>query len=314
MKKGVTLIIASFIWLYTTAQSVSMFDGNPQWVYVHHYLLADAGYYEMGTNKAVHSFYKYYVEGSDVINNKTYHRLYADYVDNLVIDIEDDQYKKLEPEFSDSSYTHKFVCHLREENGCVYGIKSEMDYLSVFNPYTITDGDEVVLYDFNNWHIGYEQPIYHNWTEKLGMTWKINDIAERVMMDNSVRTVLNINDIEHIEGVGPLEVSFVYNPISNPLTSGYTGDYYLNVFVQNDNIVYRAPLPDEAKDKEGSQYGVYREDPFLTEDNQSSGIEEITTNTTNCRTDNAIYDLMGRRLNGVPAKGIYIQNGKKYVR
>ena len=295
-------------------QSVSMFDGNPQWVYVHHYLLADAGYYEMGTNKTVYSFYKYYVEGADVINNKTYHRLYADYVDNLVIDIEDDQYKKLEPEFSDSSYTHKFVCHLREENGCVYGIKSEMDYLSVFNPYTITDGDEVVLYDFNNWHIGYEQPIYHNWTEKLGMTWKINDIAERVMMDNSVRTVLNINDIEHIEGVGPLEVSFVYNPISNPLTSGYTGDYYLNVFVQNDNIVYRAPLPDEATDKEGSQYGVYREDPFLTEDNQSSGIEEITTNTTNSRTDNALYDLMGRRLNGVPAKGIYIQNGKKYVR
>ena len=53
---------------------------------------------------------------------------------------------------------------------------------------------------------------------------------------------------------------------------------------------------------------------FLAEDDKPSGIEDITTNTTNSRTDNAIYDLMGRRLNGVPAKGIYIQNGKKYVR
>jgi hypothetical protein len=28
---------------------------------------------------------------------------------------------------------------------------------------------------------------------------------------------------------------------------------------------------------------------------------------------NTIYDLQGRRLNGVPTKGIYIRNGKKYI-
>ena len=53
---------------------------------------------------------------------------------------------------------------------------------------------------------------------------------------------------------------------------------------------------------------------FLAEDDKPSAIEGIITNITDRRTDNAIYDLMGRRLNGVPAKGIYIQNGKKYVR
>ncbi|MBQ2001680.1 MAG: hypothetical protein II240_00070, partial [Bacteroidaceae bacterium] len=45
-----------------------------------------------------------------------------------------------------------------------------------------------------------------------------------------------------------------------------------------------------------------------------TGIEGVSEEITDRRTDNAIYDLMGRRLNGVPAKGIYIQNGKKYVR
>ena len=45
-----------------------------------------------------------------------------------------------------------------------------------------------------------------------------------------------------------------------------------------------------------------------------TGIEGVSEEITDRRTDNAIYDLMGRRLNGVPVKGIYIQNGKKYVR
>ena len=45
-----------------------------------------------------------------------------------------------------------------------------------------------------------------------------------------------------------------------------------------------------------------------------TSIEKVEDNSDGVRTDNAIYDLMGRRLNGVPAKGFYIQNGKKYVR
>ena len=89
---------------------------------------------------------------------------------------------------------------------------------------------------------------------------------------------------------------------------------YLNTYSENGKVVYTAPEYTGDPEKKHLSEDTYREDPFLTEDNQSSGIEEITTNTTNCRTDNAIYDLMGRRLNGVPAKGIYIQNGKKYVR
>ena len=40
-------------------------------------------------------------------------------------------------------------------------------------------------------------------------------------------------------------------------------------------------------------------------------IKEITTDFNS---NNPIHDLQGRRLNGIPQKGIYIRNGRKYVR
>ena len=45
-----------------------------------------------------------------------------------------------------------------------------------------------------------------------------------------------------------------------------------------------------------------------------SGIEEVETEaSSNNPADSAIYDLTGRRLNGKPERGIYIQGGKKYI-
>ena len=45
-----------------------------------------------------------------------------------------------------------------------------------------------------------------------------------------------------------------------------------------------------------------------------SGIEEVETDgSSNKSADSAIYDLTGRRLNGKPERGIYIQGGKKYI-
>lgn len=45
-----------------------------------------------------------------------------------------------------------------------------------------------------------------------------------------------------------------------------------------------------------------------------SGIEDVRTDGTSSNpADSAIYDLTGRRLNGKPERGIYIQGGKKYI-
>ena len=45
---------------------------------------------------------------------------------------------------------------------------------------------------------------------------------------------------------------------------------------------------------------------------QTTGIETITNNKVEFR--HTIYDLSGRRLEHAPQKGIYIRQGKKYVR
>ena len=47
-------------------------------------------------------------------------------------------------------------------------------------------------------------------------------------------------------------------------------------------------------------------------DEHETGIEEVKTENGGLKTD--IYDLQGRRLGTLPAKGIYIQGGKKILR
>jgi hypothetical protein len=41
---------------------------------------------------------------------------------------------------------------------------------------------------------------------------------------------------------------------------------------------------------------------------------DAITTITNDKVDNRIFDLQGRELKSVPENGIYIQNGKKYVK
>jgi beta-fructofuranosidase len=46
---------------------------------------------------------------------------------------------------------------------------------------------------------------------------------------------------------------------------------------------------------------------------QGTGIHEALMLNSEVIQNNKVYDLQGRRLNGVPQKGLYIMNGKKYV-
>ena len=43
----------------------------------------------------------------------------------------------------------------------------------------------------------------------------------------------------------------------------------------------------------------------------TDGIEYVSTPSA---ADDALYDLQGRKLNSVPQHGVYIKNGKKYVK
>lgn len=50
---------------------------------------------------------------------------------------------------------------------------------------------------------------------------------------------------------------------------------------------------------------------FVEEGDEMTGIADIEENTAN---GDVIYDLQGRRLNSQPARGLYIQNGKKIIK
>lgn len=52
------------------------------------------------------------------------------------------------------------------------------------------------------------------------------------------------------------------------------------------------------------------ENGVVTQERDVTGISTIATDNA----DNRIFDLQGHELNGVPESGIYIQNGKKYVK
>ena len=44
-----------------------------------------------------------------------------------------------------------------------------------------------------------------------------------------------------------------------------------------------------------------------------AGMNSTVTGYSNVSSDTPLYDLSGRRVQGTPKKGVYIQDGKKYV-
>ncbi|MBR5639030.1 MAG: hypothetical protein IKW83_04625 [Muribaculaceae bacterium] len=59
------------------------------------------------------------------------------------------------------------------------------------------------------------------------------------------------------------------------------------------------------------EYTLYNVDGVITDEVPQTAISTISTDTN---VDNRIFDLQGRELQSVPEHGIYIQNGKKYVK
>ena len=63
--------------------------------------------------------------------------------------------------------------------------------------------------------------------------------------------------------------------------------------------------------EEPLEYTLYLVDGAMTDEKPTTAISTISTDKN---VDNRIFDLQGRELQSVPEHGIYIQNGKKYVK
>ena len=171
-----------------------------------------------------------------------------------------------------------FICGLREEDGRIY--KCSLDFIS-----------EILTFDINLWtgDIFKDEVNDHSQMEvKQVRTFCISGTNRRCLDMWVYEEDLEIIDglVDYwIEGIGcmagPPYVPFWWEASSGSLLlSCYDGDKCI----------------------------------FSIEDlNQITNIQPAITNSfSDSRQE--IYDLQGLRLKGVPQKGVYIQNGRKYVK
>ena len=256
------------------AHDMSMLSDNPQWWYGFIYNGCMAG---PPFNR---------IEGSFEANGRTYHKLYQ--VDIIFVD-----------NGTGFREAPRYPIGVREESGKVYAyykdyenVEKRLRDMGYFkadaSPYLLTDDSEVLLYDFNL----KEGDIYPTSAEFGTITvYRIEVIKTDDGVNRKLFTLSN--GIMILEGVGCLntdDVIFYLYDHHTPLEE-LDGYYVLCSYMKDGKVVYHA-------------------------DEFTGGIPNRLRSTANkaSSTSTALFDLQGRRLNAVPARGMYIKDGKKYVK
>ena len=152
---------------------------------------------------------------------------------------------------------------------------------------------DVVLYDFTL-DVGDRYPCRGEVT--------VEEISWMTTRDGISRKLFRLsNGLLLLEGVGCLNSRYG--------VFGYQNDPGIN----GESEVAQAPQSNEPPADNTIlsflKYGDNTEPVYILGD-WEMGVEKVEKSIT---TSSDIYDLEGRRLNGTPRKGVYIQNGKKRV-
>ncbi len=197
-----------------------------------------------------------------------------------------------------SGWSGTNIVHVRWKDGRVL-IKKE-DYADLLDknsgkelgnkdyiPYKETEDGFLVLYDFNM-QLGDSYRHVEGYDDII-----VERIDEITTIDGVSRRLLTLsNGCQVLEGIGCLNSPglffFYLNPLLDVDDWDYIGLYY---FWTTDN--------------KGKVKYIY----------MNEEIEELRINNANIQIlpCDVVFDLYGRRLNGVPQRGVYIQNGRKYV-
>jgi len=186
---------------------------------------------------------------------------------------------------------------IRMDDGCIYVKRDEfiamMEDDSPWHaladknnmPYRQTADGELVLYDFNM-QVGDKYLSVEGYPDI-----SVTDVSTLLTRDGVERRLLTLsNGCQLLEGFGCLNSPGLFYFYLNP--SAYMEEYCKNtkptlrMITKGDDIV------------------------FSYDDNM--GVEDINSKTSvfNPQTS-TLFDLQGRRLTEAPAKGVFIQNGKK---
>ena len=154
--------------------------------------------------------------------------------------------------------------------------------------------DEVILYDFT---LGVD--------DTFGST-SIREVSTVNVGGEPRKLITLATGHRLLDGIGSLTGGF-FEYMKAPLwLPGFTGicTTYLRLYEEDDLLVF------EQSSEESYDYLLTEED---VQNYLLTGVREGIVKQADDKTTAPVYDLQGRKLHGTPAKGIYIQNGKKYV-
>jgi hypothetical protein len=296
------LLLMLFVILFGGMQSVSSqsFKEGCQWSYY--------TWLQQWEDKSIRmTFEKYELKETFELDGRTYNRLYLTRVD------EDGNAGEPEP-----------LIGLREENGRVYvnyneymaawGSSSDIDEMYYLKT---EDGKEIILYDFT---LGAGE-----WFGNMDVVDKmiVRSCDKMVMETGKKRSVYNMEmswgDGSYgitwgriLEGIGAVDIrGGLLNWLDFRIfTPSIVDRKQLNVYVEGNALVYKAPEYAGDAEKEIESYTTYKKDPFF--DNLITGISSVKSDAGR-DVQPCLYDLSGRKVEGRPRAGVYIYNSKKVV-
>ena len=291
-----------------TGASARPFSEGCKWSYYH--------WHDKFNNSSEISFVKLELKDSYELNGKTYYKLYETKAD-----------------VDGSIGEEKFLLGLREEGGCVYAnydefmkvpgvcvdpdaTKDDPDHM----PHIVTEDNEVLLYNFN-----LNAGDFIGWDDII-VTPYVKTVDPIVMETGEERKLYGVGTYVHlgdgsvgedwrgnvISGIGSVNcwgglITYLTN---NLLTSDGLRRDNLNLYIEDNTLIYKAPEYTGEPGTEHMSYTTYHADPFFGD--LVTGIKDVKAGAEANRPE-AVYDLGGRRMTGVLKPGVYIRGGKKVV-
>ena len=324
MKKNISKkvgILLAFLCCFTTASAIDTYglSDKTQWSYFVGFIdettvgrendeewikyLEEIG---LSPNRGIfvyHAFCMYRIDGIAEKNGKTYHKVYVDtdHMESI------GTIQRVGPNHKDEVVGGKMP-GLREEGGRIYVDEEEyMEFLKSYDwnfpgcdagyiPYKRTDDGELILYGFNM---------------KVGDTFRhvdgydditVTAVSDTCLADGTTRKLQTLsNGLQILEGVGCLNskgmLFFYLNHKQTEMEMNY---------VNTSNYTLFAGLVYFGDEEHGAIYSQTTEDVAVT------GISDAVKSQKQ-PSDDAVYDLGGRRMTGALKPGVYIRGGKKIV-
>ena len=307
----------------TSYQPLPLLEGNPIWEYKYeHISMPRDPNLKCWVDTGDRSFTYYFLGGQKEIEGKVY---------TMMGEVRCDR---------DGKITLSRWLPVREENGIVYAItdslpgvvETEDNYDARYNddnpmPY-LRQGNECVLYNFST-DIG--ETLY---PQNEGSTVKSIDTYQ--LLDGTECRVLKTQwaFYDLYEKLGLLNADpdfgimdpFIRWPVS---LNGHIYLNILNAYYQDNIMLYKASDARDGlcvndtcwtRDDAKAYARSYKADPrqeevfsYIRQLQMATGIVEIKNGILKMNHEGTLFDLQGRKLSGKPARGIYIEDGKKVV-